>query len=95
MVRMWFTVPWASGVNRLDVKLTAGKIRLPWVGEMPEVGIINAACRLACCLLEKAKEQKRVSLQNKPVENEKYAFRCSMLRLDFIGDGYRMRKKRF
>lgn len=57
MVRMLFAVPWASGLNRLDVKLTAGKIRLPWVGEMPEVGIINAAGRLACCLPEKAKEQ--------------------------------------
>lgn len=76
-------------MNRLDAKLTEGKIRLPWVGEMPEVGIINAAGRLACCLPEKAKEQKRVALQNKPVENEKHAFRRSLLRLGFIDGEYR------
>ena len=40
-----------------------------------------------------AKEAKRITGKDKPVENEKYAFRCFLLRLGFIGDDYKQSRK--
>ena len=37
--------------------------------------------------------QKRVQAREKPVENEKYAFRCYLLRLGFIGDEFKQTRK--
>ena len=35
----------------------------------------------------------RASTKEKEVENEKYAFRCFLLRLGFIGDEYKKERK--
>ena len=40
-----------------------------------------------------AKVQKRVTATEQPVENEKYAFRCFLLRLGFIGAEYKEARK--
>ena len=40
-----------------------------------------------------AKTQKRVNSTEKTVENEKYAFRCFLLRLGFIGSEYKNERK--
>ena len=37
-----------------------------------------------------AKNQKRITAKPKQNENEKYAFRCFLLRLGFIGDEYKV-----
>lgn len=37
--------------------------------------------------------QKRVNAKEKPVDNERYAFRCFLLRLGFIGDEYKTDRK--
>ena len=47
---------------------------------------VTALCRMA-------KEAKRITGKDKPVENEKYAFRCFLLRLGFIGDDYKQSRK--
>ena len=39
------------------------------------------------------KEGKRVTATEKPVDNEKYAFRCFLLRLGFIGSEYKAERK--
>lgn len=36
-----------------------------------------------------SKNLQRVSSTERPVENEKYAFRCFLLRLGFIGNEYK------
>ena len=36
-----------------------------------------------------SKEQKRINSTEKKVSNEKYAFRCFLLRLGFIGEEYK------
>jgi len=38
-------------------------------------------------------EQKRITSREKSVTNEKYAFRCFLLRLGFIGDEYKQSRK--
>ena len=34
-----------------------------------------------------------MTLKDKPVDNEKYAFRCFLLRLGFIGEEYKQARK--
>ena len=40
-----------------------------------------------------SKEQKRITATEKAVDNEKYAFRCFLLRLGFIGEEYKADRK--
>ena len=40
-----------------------------------------------------SKNQKRISSKAKENENEKYAFRCFLLRLGFIGSEYKEERK--
>ena len=40
-----------------------------------------------------SKAQKRINTKEKAVENEKYAFRCFLLRLGFIGAEYKAERK--
>lgn len=56
-------------------------------------GEIKAYVTLAGKLVEQAKILKRISLAERSVENKKYAFRCFLLRLGFIGDEYKSERK--
>ena len=47
---------------------------------------ISALCKLSA-------NAKRVSMTEKPVDNEKYAFRCFLLRLGFIGREHKITRK--
>ena len=49
--------------------------------------------QLAALLVKMAKNAKRVVVKERPVDNEKYAFRCFLLRLGFIGDEYKQSRK--
>ena len=40
-----------------------------------------------------ARNQKRINAKEKEVDNEKYAFRCFLLRLGFIGDEHKATRK--
>lgn len=40
-----------------------------------------------------SKNAKRVTVTEKAVDNEKYAFRCFLLRLGFIGSEYKVERK--
>ena len=39
------------------------------------------------------RNQKRINAKEKEVDNEKYAFRCFLLRLGFIGAEYKAERK--
>ena len=47
---------------------------------------VNSLCKMT-------KEAKRVTAKEKIVDNEKYAFRCFLLRLGFIGTEYKTERK--
>ena len=40
-----------------------------------------------------ARNQKRVTAKEKETDNEKYSFRCFLLRLGFIGDEFKVARK--
>ncbi len=55
--------------------------------------ILSATRNFITKLVELAKVQKRVTAKEKSYENEKYAFRCFLLRLGFIGKEYKEDRK--
>jgi len=46
-----------------------------------------------CKLCEMARNQKRVVAKEKSTNNDKYSFRCFLLRLGFIGEEYKSERK--
>ena len=54
---------------------------------------LQAYMHFITALCEMTKNQKRITAKEKTVENEKYAFRCFLLRLGFIGDEYKAERK--
>lgn len=84
----------ALGINELPIKIEADRVSFPWFDEMPEdEEVKNAYIHLIYALCEMARNQKRVNAKEKEVENEKYAFRCFLLRLGFIGADYKEERK--
>lgn len=83
----------ALGVNDLPLKVTDTKVSFPWFSAIPTPDEMNAYDTFICKLCEMARNQKRVNATEKPTDNEKYAFRCFLLRLGFIGAEYKSARK--
>ena len=84
----------ALGVDDLGFEINeeSGTICFPWFGEvsfdeaMAYTHFVTAFCKMT-------KDAKRVTAKEKEVDNEKYAFRCFLLRLGFIGTEYKAERK--
>ena len=83
----------ALGVDFLPVLVSEETISFPWFGGDLEADEIKAYTHFIAALTKMAKKQKRVNATEKIAENEKYAFRCFLLRLGFIGPGYKAERK--
>ncbi len=70
-----------------------GKITFPWFTLHGIDGEADAYSRLVTAICKMAKEQKRVTATEKPVENEKFTMRLFLIRLGFIGDEYKTARK--
>ena len=83
----------ALGIDTLPMKFTPEKISFPWFEHQPEADDVQAYMEFISKLCKAAKTQKRVTAKERPVPNEKYAFRCFLLRLGFIGAEYKEARK--
>jgi hypothetical protein len=83
----------ALGAETLDITVTDEKISFPWFMRLPAPEEISAYTHFIAHLVSLAKNLKRVNATAKEAENEKYAFRCFLLRLGFIGDEYKEVRK--
>jgi hypothetical protein len=83
----------ALGTDRLPITEHADRIEFGWFRPTGEQAEIGAYYQLIEKLCEMAKAQKRVTATEQPVDNEKYAFRCFLLRLGFIGAEYKESRK--
>lgn len=83
----------ALGVDDLPLEITDTKVSFPWFPATPTPEELKAYDTFICKLCELVRTQKRVTATEKPTDNEKYAFRCFLLRLGFIGDGYKGARK--
>ena len=83
----------ALGVDALPMMFTPEKISFPWFETQPDADVAKAATEFIAALCRTAKTQKRVTAKEREVANEKYAFRCFLLRLGFIGAEYKETRK--
>lgn len=83
----------AFGVDELPVNLVGNKYDFPWFPQDASLEELTAYFHFITALCEMAKKQKRVTAKEKPIDNEKYAFRCFLLRLGFIGEEYKKERK--
>ena len=83
----------AVGTDSLAVGEKDGKLDFAWFKEDADPDEVKAYMDLVTALCRMAKEAKRITGRDKPVENEKYAFRCFLLRLGFIGDEFKTSRK--
>ena len=83
----------ALGTEELPIEVTDTKVSFPWFVGTPTPEELKAYDTFICKLCEMARNQKRVSAKEKEVDNEKYAFRCFLLRLGFIGAEFKNERK--
>lgn len=83
----------ALGTDTLSYEIADGKVRFPWFRISGSPEDVTAYTQLITALVEMAKNSKRVTAKARPVENQKYAFRCFLTRLGFIGDAYKTSRK--
>ena len=83
----------ALGVADLPLEVTDTKVAFPRFPATPTPDEMNAYDTLICKLCEMARNQKLVNATEKTTDNEKYAFRCFLLRLGFIGNEYKTARK--
>ena len=83
----------ALDVDALPIKADEERISFPWFSKLPNPDEIKAYSQFITKLCEMAKTQKRITVKEKDVDNEKYAFRCFLLRLGFIGEEFKTHRK--
>ena len=83
----------ALGTDSLPITEHSDRIEFGWFRTTDDQAEIAAYYQLVQGLCELARTQKRVSATEQEVENEKYAFRCFLLRLGFIGSEYKEARK--
>ena len=82
----------ALGITDLRIEVEEDKVSFPWFEEVePDEAL--AYTKFIAALCEMSVNQKRSTAKPKENENEKYAFRCFLLRLGFIGDEYKADRK--
>lgn len=83
----------ALGVDDILIEVDEEKVSFPWFSELPDADTCTAYQNFIAALCKMSKEQKRINSAEKEVTNEKYAFRCFLLRLGFIGAEYKADRK--
>ena len=79
--------------TELPILIEEDKVCFPWFKGDADPAEVKAYEAFICKLCEMARNQKRVNATEKPTGNEKYAFRCFLLRLGFIGAEYKETRK--
>ena len=76
------------------VVLTEDRVAFPWFKRMLGANESMTVMRFITAVCRMAKNAKRITAKEKEVPNDKYAFRCFLLRLGFIGSEYKETRKR-
>ncbi len=82
----------ALAVEELPIEVTEEKVSFPWFDAV-DSDSAKSYTHFITALCDMAKNQKRITAKEKAAENEKYAFRCFLLRLGFIGAKYKTDRK--
>ena len=83
----------AFNIEKAAYTLTEETIKFAWFHGKIAEDMVRAYTDFISKLCEMAQKQKRAVAKEKVVENEKYAFRCFLLRLGMIGDDYKTSRR--
>lgn len=83
----------ALDVMELPITEEDDKLSFPWFTTELDADEVRAYTHFIAALCEMARNQKRVTAKEKETDNDKYAFRCFLLRLGFIGADYKTERK--
>ena len=82
----------ALAVDKLPIEVTDSAVKFPWFADCG-ADERKAYTHFVSALCELAANAKRVTAKEKETDNDKYAFRCFLLRLGFIGSEYKAERK--
>ena len=83
----------ALGVTDIRINVTEDKIEFPWFTREVTAEEAKTYTLFISLLCKLSKELKHASSRPVETDNEKYAFRCFLLRLGFIGPDYKEARK--
>ena len=83
----------AFNIEKAAYTLTEETIKFAWFHGKIAEDTVRAYTDFISKLCEMAQKQKRAVAKEKPTENEKYSFRCFLLRLGMIGDDYKTSRR--
>ena len=83
----------ALGVEELHIEETDGVVRFPWFREAMDADRAQAYINFVSAICKMSMEQKRIQARDRGTVNEKYTFRCFLLRLGFIGKEFKQDRK--
>ena len=83
----------AFQTDSTEVEITEEKINFTWFPYTTDSDEIAAYTQFISRLCDMARDAKRVSSKPTETDNDKYAFRCFLLRLGFIGKEYKTARK--
>jgi len=81
------------GMENLPIEIGEETVTFPWVRTDATPDEFRACVKLIAAMCEMARKQKRVTAKEKTAESDKYAFRCFLLRLGFIGAEFKTDRK--
>lgn len=82
----------ALGIDSLAFEIHEDRVSFPWfIDPAPDYALAYTQFIAAICKM--STEQKRITARVREVDNEKYAFRCFLLRLGFIGNEFKQSRK--
>ena len=82
----------ALGIDSLAFEIHEDRVSFPWfIDPAPDHALAYTQFVSAICKM--STEQKRVTARVRDIDNEKYAFRCFLLRLGFIGEEFKQSRK--
>ena len=82
----------ALGISDTKIEAMEDRVSFPWFSEV-DADEAKAYTHFIAALCEMSRNAKRVTATEKEVDNEKYAFRCFLLRLGFIGAEFKAERK--
>ena len=83
----------AFRTDSTEIEITDEKIKIIWFSYTTDSDEMAAYTQFISRLCDMARDAKRVSSKPTETDNDKYAFRCFLLRLGFIGKEYKTARK--
>ena len=83
----------AIGIDKVEFQISENELKFDWFGNTPSAEEFQAYSDFICKVGELAKKQQRVTAKEREVENERYTFRCFLLRIGLIGSEFKKTRK--